>query len=231
VTGYAFEPTLTCEQQKIRLNFGFLSLPNGTLAMTPIANELVTHFTRALAPLLLGFTLASSGYLAGCTTVTHTPAMAVSAEAVAGIPVPPALKYNIVIGKVSGGQDTHALWMSKVGNDDFARALHDSLAAANLLATGPNAGQYVLIADLQRLRQPAFGPKLQVTAVVDYSLKERASGETALQTQVVTPYTAGVGDAFLGGERLKVASAGAIRSNIERLIRELAENFEGSPIR
>jgi hypothetical protein len=157
--------------------------------------------------------------------------MAVSAEAVASIPVPPALKHNIVVGKVSGGQETHALWMSKVGNDAFARALHDSLAAANLLATGPNAGQYVLVADLQRLRQPAFGVKLQVTAVVDYSLKERASGETALQTQVVTPYTAGIGDAFLGVERLKVASEGAIRTNIERLIRELAETFEGLPPR
>ena len=67
--------------------------------------------------------------------------------------------------------------------------------------------------------------------MVDYSLKERASGETALQTQVVTPYTADLGDAFLGVERLKVASEGAIRTNIERLIRELAENFEGSPPR
>ncbi len=176
--------------------------------------------------LLTAFTVA----LSGCATATRAPAMAVSADAVAGIPVPPALKHNIVIGKVSGGQETHALWMSKVDNEAFARALHDSLDAANLLATGPNAGQYVLVADLQRLRQPAFGVKLQVTAVVDYSLKERASGQTALQTQVVTPYTADLGDAFLGVERLKVASEGAIRTNIERLIRELAENFEGLPV-
>ena len=194
----------------------------------------MTQTTNRWAPpprcgLLLLLPLA--GPLTGCATATRAPAMAVSPEAVAGIPVPPALKYNIVIGKVSGGQETHALWMSKVGNEEFARALHDSLAAANLLATGPNAGQYVLVADLQRLRQPAFGVKLQVTAVVDYSLKERASGETALQTQVVTPYTADLGDAFLGVERLKVASEGAIRTNIERLIRELAENFEGSPPR
>ena len=176
--------------------------------------------------LLTAFTVA----LSGCATATRAPAMAVSADAVAGIPVPPALKHNIVIGKVSGGQETHALWMSKVDNEAFARALHDSLDAANLLATGPNAGQYILIADLQRLRQPAFGVKLRVTAVVDYSLKERASGETALQTQIVTPYTAGFGDAFLGVERLKLASEGAVRTNIERLIRELAENFEGLPV-
>jgi hypothetical protein len=175
---------------------------------------------------LTAFTVA----LSGCATATRAPAMAVSAEAIASVPVPPALKHNVVVGTVSGGQGTHALWMSKVGNDAFAKALRDSLDAANLLATGPNAGQYILIADLQRLRQPAFGVKLRVTAVVDYSLKERASGETALQTQIVTPYTAGFGDAFLGVERLKLASEGAVRTNIERLIRELAENFEGLPV-
>ena len=79
--------------------------------------------------LLTAFTVA----LSGCATATRAPAMAVSADAVAGIPVPPALKHNIVIGKVSGGQETHALWMSKVDNEAFARALHDSLDAANLL--------------------------------------------------------------------------------------------------
>jgi hypothetical protein len=199
--------------------------------MTHIADEVLRHRQRARPPLLLGLAFTLGEALSGCATATRAPAMAVSAEAVASIPVPPALKHNIVVGKVSGGQETHALWMSKVGNDAFARALHDSLAAANLLATGPNAGQYVLVADLQPLRQPAFGVKLQVTAVVDYSLKERASGETALQTQVVTPYTAGLGDAFLGVERLKVASEGAIRTNIKRLIRELAETFEGLPPR
>jgi len=197
--------------------------------MTHLANELAPHPKRSPVPLLLGLAFALGGALSGCATATRAPAMAISAEAVAGIPVPAVLKHNVVIGAVRGGQQTHALWMPKVGNDAFARALRDSLAAANLLATGPNAGQYVLVADLQRLRQPAFGVKRQVTAVVDYSLKERASGETALQTQVITPYTAGLGDAFLGVERVKVASEGAIRTNIERLIRELAENFEGLP--
>lgn len=183
----------------------------------------------AACPVTLFLALLLTGPLAGCATAARSPAMTASATAVAGIAVPASLQRNVAIGAVSGGHDTNPLWMSKVGNAEFERALRDSLAATGLLANGPDPGKYVLLAELQRLKQPVFGFQMKVTAVVDYTLKERASGLTAFQTEVTTPYTADVGDAFLGVERVKVANEGAIRTNIEHLIRELVDSFAGVP--
>ena len=166
--------------------------------------------------------------LAGCATAARSPAMTARTSAVSGIPVPAALQRNIAVGAVSGGHDTNALWMSKVGNEEFERALRDSLAAAGMLAAGPGPGQYVLLADLQRLKQPVFGFNMRVTAVVNYQLRERSSGMPVFQTEVTTPYTAEMSEAFLGVERLKLANEGAIRENIEHLILELVDSFGGA---
>lgn len=183
----------------------------------------------AACPVTLLLALLLTGPLAGCATAARSPAMTASATAVAGIPVPAALQRNVAVGAVSGGHHTNPLWMSKVGNAEFERALRDSLAATGLLANGPDPGQYVLLAELQRLKQPVFGFSMKVTAVVGYTLKERASGLTVFQTEVTTPYTADLGEAFLGVERLKVANEGAVRLNIEHLILELVDSFAGAP--
>jgi hypothetical protein len=86
----------------------------------------------------------------------------------------------------------------------------------------------VLLADLQRLKQPVFGFNMKVTAVVNYQLRERSSGMPVFQTEVTTPYTAEMSEAFLGVERLKLANEGAIRENIEHLILELVDSFGGA---
>jgi hypothetical protein len=185
--------------------------------------------SRALSALLVTTILLLAGPLSGCASAASSERMTVPATAIARVEVPPALHHRVTIGPVTGGHDTNPLWMSKVGNEEFALALRDSLAAAGLLAEGPDAGQYVLAAHLSRLKQPAFGFDLKVTATVDYELRDRSHGTPVYQTQVATPYTADMGDAFLGVERLRLANEGAIRSNIQRLIEELVENFASFP--
>lgn len=178
--------------------------------------------------LLIG-SLAGLVPLGGCASAASSERMTVAAAAVAAVKPPPTLHHRIAIGQVSGGHDTNPLWMSKVGNPEFSTALRDSLAAAGLLAEGPEPGAYVLSANLLRLKQPVFGFDMKVTATVDYELRERASGLPVFATEVVTPYTADMGDAFLGVERLRLANEGAIRFNIQRLIEQLVENFSGYP--
>ena len=167
--------------------------------------------------------------LTGCASAASSERMTVQAAAIAGVQAPTALHHRVSVGPVSGGHDTNPMWMSKVGNAEFSAALRDSLAAAGFLAEGPDAGAYTLSANLQRLKQPVFGFDMKVTATVDYQLRERASGLPVFESQVVTPYTADMGDAFLGVERLRLANEGAIRSNIQRLIEELVRSFAGLP--
>ena len=66
-----------------------------------------------------------------------------------------------------------------------------------------------------------MGFDMTVTATVRYSLIERISGREVFSRSIPTPYTAKMGDAFVGSERLKLANEGAVRKNIEELIAEL----------
>lgn len=131
------------------------------------------------------------------------------------------LKDNVGIKDVTGGKDTNPLWVSNVSSSDFERALEASLKDAGLLSANRQGSKYTLTAHLMKLDQPFIGLSMTVTATVKYTLVDRASGKTVLERDVAVPYTAGVGDAFIGTERLKLANEGAIRSNITQLIGDL----------
>jgi hypothetical protein len=131
------------------------------------------------------------------------------------------LRNNVAIRDVTGGQETNPMWKSNVGGSEFSLALEESLRNVGLLAANRQSGRFTLTAHLQRLDQPMFGLDMTVTASVSYVVAERATGKEVFQRTVAVPYTAKMGDAFIGVERLKLANEGAIRSNISQLIDEL----------
>ena len=130
---------------------------------------------------------------------------------------------NVAIKDVTGGTETNPLWISNVGSADFERALENSLRNAGLLSVNRQAGKAVLMAHLLKLDQPLFGASFTVTASVQYTLVDRATGKTLWSNTLTTPYTANFGDALLGAERLKLANEGAIRNNIGALIDALLQ--------
>lgn len=173
----------------------------------------------AIGAALFGATL----FLTGCATAARSDAMAASsvvAPVAANAPV--ALRGNIAIGDVAGGSSTNPLWVSKVGSAEFERAIEASLRGVGMLQPNRQAGNYRLIADLQKVDQPMIGLSFTVTSTVQYSLVERISGRTIFNERISTPFTAGISDAFVGTERLKLANEGSIRVNIERLIERLS---------
>jgi hypothetical protein len=135
----------------------------------------------------------------------------------------PGSKYHqsISVAEVKGGEETHPLWMSKVSSDDFKAALEASLENANYHA--PEPARYLLSAELLNLRQPWAGFNMTVTALVNYVLKDKETGAIVLNHTAKSPYKARFSEAFLGMTRLKIANEGAIRTNIESLIEELAK--------
>lgn len=130
---------------------------------------------------------------------------------------------NLAIKDVTGGKETNPLWISNVGSSEFERALENSLRNAGLLAANRQSGQGVLTAHLLKLDQPMFGASFTVTASVQYTLVDRATGKSLWSQTLTTPYTAAFGDALLGAERLKLANEGAIRANIAALIDSLLQ--------
>lgn len=166
---------------------------------------------------ITGLALAAA-LLQGCATgatvagMTTQPTTATASGQLAG---------KIGLARTSGGKETHPLWTSQVDAASFEQALKDSLRSSSLLA--PSQGAYVLKPTLHALQQPLFGLDMTVTADVHYILREKATGKDMLDETIRSSHTAKVGDAFVGTTRLRLANEGAIRKNIEQLIKRLGE--------
>lgn len=162
--------------------------------------------------------------LAGCAAPARVEQMQVdSSLATRSSIASQELKENIAIKDVTGGKDTNPMWVSNVSSSDFERALEASLRNAGLLSPNRQGSKYTLVAHMLQLEQPFLGASMTVTATVQYTLIERASGKEVFTKSLATPYTAAFSDAFLGTERLKLANEGAVRTNIQQLISSLVE--------
>ncbi len=160
--------------------------------------------------------------LAGCATparveqMTARPSTQVIRAADSSL-----LRSNTAVKSVTGGKATNPLWVSNVSGSDFERALEASLSTAGLLASNRQASLYQINADLVKMDQPIFGIDMTVTAQVKYELVERSTGKTIYSKEIRSPFTATMGDAFLGSERLKIANEGAVKSNLNIFISEI----------
>jgi hypothetical protein len=134
-----------------------------------------------------------------------------------------SLKNAVSVADVTGGSSTNPLWVSQVSSSAFRDALEQSLQRAGIFNQMVAAGKYQLTADLLSLAQPLVGLDLTVTASVRYDLIEAASRKSLYSKTITLPYTARMGDAFMAAERLQLANEGAIRVNIEALLRDLLQ--------
>jgi len=157
--------------------------------------------------------------LAACASGARTGAMtaSVAPDQIVGDTSP--VKKAIAVGIVTGGDDTNPLWTSQVSNANFKTALEDSLALSVL--KGDAGAPYTLNAKLVSLHQPFAGFDMTVTSTVEYSLLAAGKPAPVMQETVVTPYTANFGEAFVAGERLRLANEGAMRENIKEAIARL----------
>ncbi len=165
--------------------------------------------------------------LGACASGAKTGAMFAPVTAETVIEQDSALRDAIVASGVEGGKKTNPLWASKVSNEDFLAALQQSLKAHTMLAT--SAGKYDLSAQLIQLKQPLIGISMTVTAKVKYVLKDKASGKVLFDREITSPYTAKMGDAFYGPERLRLANEGAIKASITDLIKSLIAESKTNP--
>lgn len=158
--------------------------------------------------------------LSGCAAPARIEQMVAPVQPAQKIAKTP-LRDNVAVREITGGKETNPMWMSNVGSNEFEKALEASLRDVGLLSGGKQSGKYLLVAHLEKLDQPMIGLDLTVTANVQYTLIERATGKKLLKKTIAVPYTASFGDAFMAVERLKLANEGAIRVNISSLIDEL----------
>lgn len=159
--------------------------------------------------------------LSGCASPAMNENMIPQGEAL--YLVAPGSKFNQSIKKteVSGGSETIPIWTSQVSSENFQLALNDSLKKAGVLS---NNGRYDLKAKLVALDQPAFGIGMTVRATVDYIIRDTVGNNVIFDETIESSFTAGMDDSMIAVRRLRLANEGAIRRNIELLIKKLSKS-------
>jgi hypothetical protein len=161
--------------------------------------------------------LASIASISGCATGSKPDAMVVQV-------VGPVHKSDGDVSvAVSGGKETSKAGASQISNDAFGQALRDSIDKAGLFnKVSTDSARYRLTSFIGKVDQPMFGLSFTVKMEVSYTLKDTQSGNTVWTKDVNSEYTAKVGDAFAGVERLRLANEGAARENIRQAITDMA---------
>jgi len=155
--------------------------------------------------------------MTGCATGAKSEAMVVEKVAIAH-----QSSSNVTVA-VSGGSSTNGMGASQISDDDFAKALSDSIAKSGLFKEVlPSGGRYKLTAFIGKVDQPVFGFNMTVKMEVSYTLVDTQSGKTVWSKNVASEHTAKAGEAFAGVKRLRLANEGAAKANIEQVITEIS---------
>lgn len=170
--------------------------------------------------------LAAAAFsLAACASASKPGAMVAELTDATIIRDDSALRSAFSVGGVTGGKETSPLWKSNVSSEDFAEALRQSLAGHALLAS--TTGKYVVDAELLEVKQPVLGGfNMSVTSTVSYKVTEAATSAIVLEETIINEYTAKMGDAFVGVERLRLANEGSMKGNIAKFIEILIKTMD-----
>jgi hypothetical protein len=167
--------------------------------------------------------------VSGCASEARTGAMIVAASPDNVIGSASPLGNAIRVDVVTGGTETNPLWKSNVSTDNFRAALGVSLARTGMTASGQ--GRYLLNAELVSLDRPFAAFDTTVTAKVRYTVVAVGNQAIKLDTTIETPYTVKFSDAAYGPDRFRLASEGAMRDNIDAIIkRMIAAAQPGGPL-
>ena len=165
--------------------------------------------------------------LAGCGTPSQPLPMVVSPADALQIRgwVPEALKAQVAVADVKGGQDTGRWWGSRVSAEALQQALEQSLHAVGMKPLAPMpAPRFELQAELVQLDQPLV-PAIGVTVgvAVRYTLVDRSDGRVVVyQRRIANSDDARFTEAMVSpNERLRIANERALRANIDLMLRDL----------
>lgn len=164
---------------------------------------------RLILPLLLIASLMVGG---GCATATKPESMAVT---------PSEIHHQhatSVSVNVTGGKETSAAGASQIADADIKAAIIQSIRQSKLFETVGPAANYRLDVFLARLSQPKFGFSMTVTLEMNWTLTQADPDQVIWQRGIATTYTAKTGEAFAGVKRLRLATEGAARMNIQEAL-------------
>lgn len=166
----------------------------------------VAHKLMAVSALLLAAALAG-----GCATPTTSQGMTPAA-------IQTTTKHAKTVSlNVSGGQETESTGKSQISNSAYAQALTDAINNSKIFSSviQGRSSDYQLNVTIFNMDQPSFGLSFTVKMEAGWQLKRVSDGATVWQESIKSEHTATTSDAFAGVTRLRLATEGAARNNIE----------------
>lgn len=132
--------------------------------------------------------------------------------------------YSVKI-VVEGGSSTDPLGFTPVSNEAFAEAVANSIIGLKLFSEVRNdgGGDYLLSIQIFSIEQQPIGFNLTTYVEVGWSLVDVVTGKRVMRKIINSSYTATAGEAFAGVKRIRLATEGAVRKNIEEGIQEIAK--------
>lgn len=131
--------------------------------------------------------------------------------------------YSVSI-RTQGGSQTSSVDTSNISNEDFAKAIEESILKSGLFTEviHGEGSDYNLNVTIVAMSKPVFGVSLTVTMEVAWSLVNSETGDVVMRKAIKSTHTATMGDAFVGVVRLRFAVEGAARKNISLGIQEIS---------
>lgn len=154
--------------------------------------------------------------LGACATSAQTQDMVYS-HASSAKPKNSTLLHNVAIADVTGGEATNPMWKSKISNENFNSALQQSLQQSKLYHD-LKGSRYNLSVTLMELSQPSMGFDFTVRCQVRYQLLDTKTNKYIFRKDVSSFYTADMSSSLVGATRLRLATEGAAKANIQQLI-------------
>jgi len=163
--------------------------------------------------------------LAGCGTPTQSLTMTVPPADVLQLRtwVPDALKFNVELDRVQGGESTSTWWGSHISAMAFQSALEDSLRGVGMLpSSSTTPTRYQLKVTLVAQVQPVVAAHTEVAVSIRYQLVDKTDGRLLYERYLRTSGNADFTDAMISQpERLRLANEDAVRKNIVAALRDL----------
>ena len=187
----------------------------------------MTKLTLVLAAFVLGASLG------GCGTPSQSMGMNVTQGDALQLRtwVPDALKFNVELDHVKGGDATNRWWGSRVSGMALEQALEDSLRSVGMLPVSPaTPARFQLRTEMISLVQPIVAADTTVTVTIRYQLVQKSDGKVLYERDVRTRATTDFTDAMLSQpDRMRMSNESAVRQNIVMALRDLmALRFESA---
>lgn len=123
---------------------------------------------------------------------------------------------NIVVEKVSGGEETEFYNDAKIDNESFKQAIEESLKSGNLLSED-GKGIYHLTVDITKLDQQSFGEKPKTEVFAKFTLLNTKTKANVFSDTYDDDAFATNKDALRRGEKVEIATERAARGVIHKL--------------